>query len=376
MKRYKEYPDSPFVPSFGKMPNEVIGRQEIIEKLSFAVDHPNDTWNKTLITGVRGSGKTTILTNFENLAAEENDLMVFSTSAMNGNNSVLNQVLDQVNQIYEQANTELSMKHVEFSLAGIVKMSLDKKESRERSFITVMEEFMDDFGMKLGENKDPNKLIITVDEAQADFDGLRELGSAFQLWERHDYNVMIIVAGLPVLTLQVGEDKALSFLARGEQYAADGLALKAVADMYLYTFKKSGFTISTEIAEVLAERSKGYPFMVQLLGSEVWQQGAGVIDCVKIDVALENSRQILNRRVFDLIARDMSDFDKVVLTGIVKLSDQFSPKELQDNLQKDKGQINKYIRRLENFGVVSRQGRGTYSIVLPFFKEYVINEMD
>ncbi|GAO99415.1 P-loop NTPase family protein [Fructobacillus ficulneus] len=370
MKRYQNIPDSPFTPAFGKAPQEVIGRSQIQDHLAFAVDHPNSQYTKTLITGVRGGGKTTILDQFEKSAQDEADLFVISTTAGKAK-SLAEQILGQISQFYQDQRMLPKIKNLTLTVSGLVAVRFEHQKT-EVPFSQAITTFMDDFQMQGQPNLAPNKLIITVDEGQADLLGLRAIGTAFQQWQRHNYNVMIIVAGLPSLTSKIGQDKALSFLSRSARYRTTPLDQDQVATMYYQTFQTADIPISQPLATAMAQASQGYPYLVQLLGSYIWSQ-------VKLDhrppslpEALANAEADLERTVYDLISHDLTQSGKEMLVALTTVRGFVQAEDLVSRIHQTKGQIKAILADLDNLGVIECVDHDFYWLALPFFKAYIL----
>ena len=60
-KEMKTYETNPFNPQFGKRPRQFIGRELIINSFLQSLSDRNDPHRTMIITGIRGAGKTAIL---------------------------------------------------------------------------------------------------------------------------------------------------------------------------------------------------------------------------------------------------------------------------------------------------------------------------
>jgi predicted AAA+ superfamily ATPase len=56
---------NPFNPQFGRLPQSFIGRDDIIREFAGSLDDLNDPNRTMILTGLRGSGKTSLLTDIE-----------------------------------------------------------------------------------------------------------------------------------------------------------------------------------------------------------------------------------------------------------------------------------------------------------------------
>ena len=86
---------NPFNPSFGKRPTHYYGRQEITRTIIASPDDVNSPWRTTLITGVRGSGKTALLSDIRaNLDRQDVVALYTVYKRLNFAHDILNLILD------------------------------------------------------------------------------------------------------------------------------------------------------------------------------------------------------------------------------------------------------------------------------------------
>ncbi|MDR1013843.1 MAG: ATP-binding protein [Coriobacteriales bacterium] len=57
----KTVPANPFHPQFGKRPDCFTGRDSLIRGFLDSLEGPNDPHRTTIVSGIRGSGKTALL---------------------------------------------------------------------------------------------------------------------------------------------------------------------------------------------------------------------------------------------------------------------------------------------------------------------------
>ena len=71
--------NNPFNPAFGKRPEIFLGREDIIYSFINAINEPNSPWRTTLLVGVRGSGKTAILSDIAGkIESDSNTIVLLS----------------------------------------------------------------------------------------------------------------------------------------------------------------------------------------------------------------------------------------------------------------------------------------------------------
>jgi len=81
---------NPFNPQFGKRPRQFIGRELIIYDFIQSLDDSNDPNRTTIITGIRGSGKTAILSDIH-MSLDPKAYAIIDVTAQDG---MLLEILD------------------------------------------------------------------------------------------------------------------------------------------------------------------------------------------------------------------------------------------------------------------------------------------
>ena len=73
--------NNPFTLTFGKQPSEYISRYENIETILSTFESDNPIAQAYLIEGVRGSGKTVLMTSIANILLESEDWVVVNLNS-------------------------------------------------------------------------------------------------------------------------------------------------------------------------------------------------------------------------------------------------------------------------------------------------------
>ena len=375
IKRGIEQHSNPFKPHFGSAPRDFVRREDFEKNIGEALDNPNSAWNSIILTGVRGSGKTSLLAGLKAALKKFDDIKTISLTTLDGTDNLTSSLVSELEML--NPDCDLAFNNIEVSLAGLVKFSLGNR-TREMTLQRLTMRLLDNLKINTQLNES-NKLIILIDEAQASFQQIRLIGSIYQIWKMNGYNVMIIVAGLPSLIDQISRDSAVSFWARSINYQLNPLDTALVSDMYYYVLNTEGSerSITRRQTDKLAEISQGYPYMTQILGSQIWAQGPGVISDNQIVTASHDSHKWLNNQLFGSIQRDLSKSDWEVLSAIAKVGNTFNIEQLQNEFpNKSTDWINNYLDRLETNGLIQITKPEHYQIIFPFLREFVLNNGD
>ena len=239
---------NPFTLSFGKKPLQYISRivqtNQVIEE--FCAKQPSN--QIFMLTGVRGSGKTVMMTN---LAAELRKIPDWIVVELNPTRDLLQSLAAKIYSLPEMHTRFLSAKF-DFSAFGLG-VSVENAAP-----VTDIENALE---LMLAEiNKAGKRLLVTIDEV-TNSEYIRVFASAFQIFIREEYPIFLIMTGLYENIYDLQNDKALTFLYRAPKIMLEPLNYTAIRKNYMDIFK-----IEITQAEKMTELTKGYPFAFQVLG--------------------------------------------------------------------------------------------------------------
>lgn len=198
---------NPFTLTFGRKPENFISRHEITASIidTFCNSSLSQTY---LIEGVRGSGKTVLMTSIASELKEDSGWIVVN----------LNPSLD----------------------------------------------LLDNLAKRLHDVPKDKKVLITIDDAKRD-KYMRTFASQFQIFLREDYPLYLIMTGLAENIFEIQNDPALTFLLRSPKVEMEPLSKLQITRKY-----SELLGIDEEKARKLACLTKGYAFAYQALGAVYW----------------------------------------------------------------------------------------------------------
>ena len=245
---------NPFTLTFGKSPLEPVERpvqmKEIID--TFTAEQINQ--QMFIITGVRGSGKTVMMTEISQKLRENDQWIVIE---LNPATDLLKGLLSKLNSnkvcagIIKSAKIDLS-----FFGFGVAIEGMSPITDEETAIIAILEKM----------KKNGKRLLITIDEVTNN-EFMQVFAGSFQIFVRQDLPVFLLATGLYENIDELQNEKNLTFLlinALGIRHVGVKLA-KSIAKKY-----KTIFKIESEHAAKMAELTKGYPFAFQVLGYLTW----------------------------------------------------------------------------------------------------------
>jgi len=364
---------NPFNPSFGKRPTHFYGRQEITRSIISSVDDKNSPWRTTLITGVRGSGKTALLSDIRINHKNRDVIALYITP----NEAMLDGVLVQ---LYRQLPKSISnalpeFKNVSVNLGVSVGFERDKKKPYfTETFSYQIMELMDIY-MKQGKH-----IFFLVDEAQKHTENMRVLINTYQDLIMREYSVSMVLAGLPSVVSDILNDDILTFLRRSKQVELDNVELMIVEYEFKKVFLGIGTTLTEEIVSKAAAGTYGYPYMIQLVGYYLWDdmqemqdmQGIDSIDV--LDDVLFKSKMELFRNVHRLVFADLSNRDRDFVFAMSEDEGLSSVSDIGERMQQKKNYISIYRDRLISAGVIKPGGHGLLCFNYPYMREFLQNK--
>ena len=339
--------NNPFTLSFGKKPLQYISRimqtNQIIE--SFNAEIPSN--QIFMITGVRGSGKTVMMTNIaDEIRADESWIVV----ELNPMRDLLQSLAAKIYGIPEMHARFLKAR-LDFSAFGLGVSIEDAVPVTDIE--SVIERMLEQI------QQDGKRLLITIDEA-ANSENIRIFASSFQIFIRRDYPIYLLMTGLYENLYDLQNDKSLTFLYRAPKLMLEPLNYTAVRKHYMDIFG-----LDMETAEKMTILTKGYPFAFQVLGYLYWENREKDIDDI-----LPEYDQYLEEYVYGKIWSELSELDKKVLLEI-SVNQESRVLCIRERLQMKSELFAVYRERLKRKGVIDTREYGKIRLLLPRFAEFV-----
>lgn len=251
---------NPFTLTFGKSPLELVERplqtMEIVD--TFTAETVNQ--QMFIITGVRGSGKTVMMTEIARRLREREDWVVIE---LNPATDLLQGMLAKLNSnkvcaaIIKSAKIDLSFFGFGVAIDGVPPLT-----DTETAIITILEKL----------KKQDKRLLITIDEVTNN-DYMKVFAGSFQIFVRQDLPVFLLATGLYENIDELQNEKNLTFLFRAPKIQLKPLNQQAVMNKY-----KNIFQIDQDVAKQMAELTRGYPFAFQVLGYLTWNHSVDYQD--------------------------------------------------------------------------------------------------
>lgn len=337
---------NPFTLSFGRKPYEYISRISQTEEIlnDFGADHPVS--QVYMLTGVRGSGKTVMMTTIANHLSDDSDWIVIEL------NPTRDLLVSFASKLYDQeglrvafvkAKLDFSVLGIGVSIEGAAPVT-DIETAIERMLRVVQ--------------KMKKKILITIDEVE-NSQTIREFVSAFQIFMREDYPIFLLMTGLYENINALQNSNNVTFLYRAPKIEMGPLDNGAVVNSY-----KDVFDIDIQSAKNLAALTMGYPFAYQVLGYLCYEH-----KCAENpDEIMSEYDQRLSEYVYSKIWSELSPNDKKIATAMTETD---NVADLMKISGMNKSEFSPYRSRLIRRGIAYSPARGKLLFLLPRFAEFI-----
>ena len=338
---------NPFTLAFGKSPLESIDRPaqklEIID--AFTATPINQ--QIYMITGVRGSGKTVLMTDVSRRLKAEEDWTVIElnpeTDMLHSLAAKLSRV-EKFGGIFRRAKINLSLLGLGMEIDGVSPIADDE---------TAVSRMLESIGAR-GE-----RVLVTVDEVTNNAN-VRKFAASFQIFIRAELPVFLLMTGLYENIDDLRNQKSLTFLYRTPRIQLRPLNIPAMASRY-----QGLLNIEEQAAYQMARMTMGYAFAFQVLGFLTFATKSHSYKEV-----LREYRQYLDDFVYDKLWSELSEKDREVARGIAE-SGSGDAADIRAAAGIDSNTLSQYRRRLIKKGIVSGEEHGKLQFTLPLFDEYV-----
>jgi AAA ATPase domain len=359
---------NPFTPTFGRSPSVVVGRQETLEVIRRALVSDADPARKTLLRAHRGSGKTVLLNEIQDLAAALGWLVI-QEDAAETSISLIDRLMDRVGRPLDgdqkKPRRKLSSVNLPTPLGGIgASLESSAPSSQTRTLRTVLEQRFS--------SADVGGILLSIDEIhEARSADLKEIGNAVQQLDRDGWPIAVALAGLPL----TDDEREPTFLSRCWQPDVGVVedeeisrGLTETADRAKWKFSPTGLSKAIDVAA-------GYPYMLQLIGWEAFEQARqdspGVIDLPSVEAATDRAHRRLNKSVLSRFDQKLTSAEIEFLFAMAEDLNESKMSDIVERTEQTPQYANVYRERLLEAGLIKQVSRGFVDFVVPGHRAYL-----
>lgn len=341
---------NPFSLTFGKEPISFIAREQQKNEIIEGFSEENPEFQVCIITGVRGSGKTVLMTTIANELTQNKNWISIELNPERDMLTALAAELankDELRQIFKDAKLNLSFFGVGLELDGVPPVT---------DVSTAISNMLQSL------TKRGKKILITIDEAVSN-KNMRIFVSEFQILLRKNYNIFLLMTGLYDNIYELQNEKTLTFLYRAPKIELKPLNINMVANKY-----KEIFHLSDSQSSEMAKLTSGYSYAFQVLGYLCFKQNKSYKD-VLLDYDL-----YLEEYSYNKIWSELSNLDKTILNSMVNTPTD-KVEDIRNHCKFESNKFSVYRDRLIKKGILESNTYGRLSFTLPRFKEYIVKKM-
>ena len=361
---------NPFTPAFGRKPERFIGRSTMVYNVLDAIENSNSPWRTTLFVGVRGSGKTALLSSIEKSVDSKKVIVVSVSPDVDFLDNVIGKLYQNIPKGFKDLLPQIK------GVSTGVGLHFDFKKEKE------LPAFATTFRYQITEllevvKKKGYHVIFLIDEAQKHTEEMRTFVSTYQHLIREEHPVSLVIAGLPNIISDILNDDILTFLRRAKRVHLEYVDVALVNSDYRDVFLKLIGKDDVKILEEAANATYGYPYLIQLVGFFLWNEinsGSDPSLSSAFEKTMLQAKAELYLNVHDLLYKDLSKLDREFVFAMTIDEGASQMKDVSDRMGKGLNYISNYRARLLATGFIKETGYGMVDFVLPYMRDYLRNK--
>jgi len=359
-----------FSPTFGNKPEHFIGREDMIARFENGLKgkpaHPN---RASLYIGQRGMGKTALLIEL----ADRSRVLGFVPVRLIVNAAMLEQAIEGI-QLKGKEFVKPSKKPLAGFSAGALGFSFgltfNEVTNSNYGFYTKLTLLIEELA------KYKRGVVFLIDEIQSKSEELKTFIGAYQTLVGEGANIAIAMAGLPGISEALMNEKGLTFINRAEKEHLNALPLSEVREYFFKVFQADGVSIEEGALEEAVIGTKGYPYLLQLIGFHIVNmlQSSSAITSSLVGIAIKNAKEKLIANTFSPILRELSPQDKKFLEAMAEDEGQSKISDIKERLEKSNSYVETYKKRLIAAEVIANPSHGVVEMLVPYLAEHLRGE--
>ncbi|CAB0574651.1 ATP-binding protein [Corynebacterium diphtheriae] len=330
----------------------------------------------SLITGLRGVGKTVLLNAFEEEARARSWWVISETATAGFTERIIDALFRKASEILHTHRRKLSGITLP-SIGGIQFSDILEHQPKItlRSVLTEILSWQEEIDRKLGQ--DSVGLLITLDELHYHRrEEVIDFGATIQHLVREDLNISVAMAGIPqsikpLLASEEGKNP-VTFLRRANRIDLGLIDNNEVRKALAEPVEKVGFTWESDALTDAAEACGGYPFMIQLIGQQCFKRKrSNFITVDSVAEAAVVAKRKLGQLVHEPALADLSEVDRTFLVAMAADDAPSTMSDIAQRLGVNSQYAGNYRRRLIDAEIITSSGYGQVDFELPYMREYL-----
>lgn len=380
---------NPYRPGVGVRPLYLAGREAPLRRFDAMLRAAPEQQANMRVTGLRGVGKTVLLEVFADHAQAADWEPAFMELQPSHNTDA--SIRAALGSLLERTRRRLSRRERLRAAAGKTLRAGSLSVSWEEISLSVSfgSEREEDLAgelfatVELALAKERKGVILLLDEAQLVRDErdrhgehpLSLLIAPIVALQRKELPIGLVLCGLPTLAGNLQKARSYSErLFRGEEI--DSLAPAQALEAFTRPLEQTARSAEPALAANVVEEVEGYPYFLQLWGSELWDAAelAGVdrltpdlLDATRTDIYERLDRDFYEPRIATLTPAEQD----LLLASARCPYPPLRAADLRANSEKTSGNVNVLLGRLVEAGALYRARAGQYAYTAPQFRDYL-----
>ncbi|WP_229660041.1 ATP-binding protein [Tersicoccus solisilvae] len=361
---------NPFRPGFGQTPAILAGRGAVVDDFERALATAGSRARNVLISGARGTGKTVLLTEFESIAADNGwTTMILHTGASSLTEELRESIVDRLRANDPDAETS---RLVGGGASGFTasREVVDHYAGERRPLGALLDRLAAlcrDAG---------GGLLLMLDEIQSvDPEQLHEITQHVQDLVRHGLPIGFVAAGVRTGVDDLLDHDKTTFLRRAHRVELGSVPVSAAIETIRQTVADTTRSITPDAAVLAGDISRGYPYLIQLVGARAWES-SGDADTIE--------REDVSRIRIEVIAEMIRNVHGPALRGLTRRKTDYllamvtdaGPSRVADIAERMGVTVkyqSVYRARLIEDELVRPAGTGLVEFALPYLREALLD---
>lgn len=386
---------NPFSPNAGSRPPELVGREDVLELARVMIGRTQlrRSVQNLLMTGLRGVGKTVVLTEILRNAERDNKIIPIYIEA------------SEHKRLGELLAAPLKLELLKLNRVDGAKDAAKKGLSVLRNFLGTIKISFGDVGIELephpGEGDsgdmqyDLKALLSAVAEAAAERDRavilmidevqylsqeeLEALVMAMHHMQQRQLPMAMVGVGLPILAKLAGEAK--SYAERLFKYPTIGaLSEEQTRQALVAPLNNEGVELQDAALAVICKETGGYPYFIQEWGSQLWNYvDSGPITLEDVERVRSVVMTSLDTNFFMIRMERLTAAEKRFLLAMAEVVDMSGECKISDVAAR-MGVVLQTLgpcrSSLIKKGMIYGSGHGLVSFTVPMFGDYLIRHQE
>ncbi|MFK0007728.1 ATP-binding protein [Paenarthrobacter sp. NPDC090520] len=357
---------NPFRPTAGATPPELIGREGTLDEFEYGLQIGSGAPGLlTIITGARGIGKTALLSAAQDKAVQQGWIVVSETATP----GFIGRIGETMRLHLEELGKGPAGRRI--TAVGVAGFTVTTQLPPERQ--VDWRRLGNQLLSLLAEKK--TGLLFTVDEIHsADRTELSQLAADVQHFIRDGLPIGLVFAGLPAAVSDLLNEGVATFLRRAERIDLHAAIISDVERSYASTFREAGISISDDLIQHAAKATGGYPFLIQLIGYQLWRQAEINNMALKeknVLQAIDAATRRHETTVIEAALSTASDKDKDFLRAMAEDDGPVTAGDIGKRLNARSNVVANYRARLIAAGLIEAPAYGKVDFTIPGLREYL-----